>query len=156
MKITDIVVEHNAGSFLYSTDRSKLDIPFIHNFLNRSYWAKEIPLETMVESIENSVCIGIYSDDRQVGFARVVTDGATFAWLADVFIDEPARGRGASKFMMEFIMGFDFVPGLRRFMLATLDAHGLYAQYGFKTPARPDRLMEVLQADIYLTKNKAG
>ena len=149
MKITDFLYEKSFGAVLYSTDKTKLDLTYIHDFLKASYWAKDIPVEILSTSIENSIAIGIYSDQKQIGFARVITDGATFAWLADVFVDEASRGNGVSKFLMEYIMSFPFVPGLRRFMLATLDAHGLYRQYGFEGPTRPDRLMEILHPNIY-------
>lgn len=144
-----MVKESTVNDFLYSTDKEKLDIPYVHGFLTKSYWAKEISVALVEKSIENSLCIGIYRDNKQVGFARLVTDFATFAYLADVFVDEKFRGRGASKGLMQFILSLDFLGGLRRVLLATRDAHGLYKQFGFHLLQRPDRYMEIHQPDIY-------
>ena len=149
MATTDFTDEMEHDGIVYSTDRSRLDLPFVYNYLNISYWAKGVPQSIFQRSVENSICIGMYKGGKQVGFARLITDQATFAWLADVFVDEAFKGQGISKRMMQFIMSFDFVPTLRRFMLATRDAHGLYEKSGFQVPENPDRLMEVLQADIY-------
>jgi GNAT superfamily N-acetyltransferase len=135
--------------FIISTDKSKLDIPFIHQYLSRSYWAENIPGDTIKKSIDGSLCFGVYHNDQQIGFARVITDGAVFAYLADVFIDEVYRGRGLSKLLMKEIMKHEFVQGLRRFMLATRDAHGLYRQFGFVPLTFADRWMHIHQPDIY-------
>jgi GNAT superfamily N-acetyltransferase len=125
------------------TDGSRLDVSLVHDFLSRSsYWARGIPLEVVRRSIENSLCFGIYDDDMQVGFARLVTDRATFAYLADVFIVESHRGRGLGKLLMDAIVAHPEVQGLRRWLLGTRDAHGLYAQYGFHPLAAPERFME--------------
>jgi len=146
-------IELERGGFLYSTDKSKLDVDYVHHFLSsRSYWSPDVPREIVAKSIENSLAIGIYKDNRQVGFARVVTDYATFGYLADVFVDESFRGVGLSKKLMDFILSFDFVPGLRRFLLATKDAHGLYEQFSFKALQKPDRFMEIHQPDVYSRK----
>ena len=142
--------EHQHGGFLYSTRKDRLDVSFIHDFLsNKSYWAQGIPLSLVKQSIENSLCVGIYENDKQVGFARVITDHATFGYLADVFVDEPYRGRGLSKGLMEFIFSFDDLKILRRIVLATRDAHTLYQQYGFTPLKQPDRFMELHRPDIY-------
>src|SRR6185369_16005467 len=109
--------------FMISDDKTKLQPDVIHHFLRNSYWAKDIPLEVVKRSIENSVCFGVYSGNKQVGFARVVSDLATFAYLADVFILEEYRGKGLSKRLMEYIMEYPQLQGLRRWMLATRDAH---------------------------------
>jgi len=136
--------------FLFSTQKARLNIPYIHQFLSeRSYWAKGVPLKLLERSVENSVCIGIYHGDCQIGFSRIITDTATFAYLADVFIDENYRGKGLSKRMMEFIFSFEEMKVLRRFMLATRDAHSLYSKYGFTPLSKPDRFMEKHQPDIY-------
>ena len=132
-----------------STDRSRLDVPLIHDFLSNSYWAKDIPLAVVQRAIENSLCFGVYHDDRQVGFARVVTDRATFAYIADVFIIEEHRGRGLSKWLVQTILSHPDLQGLRRWMLATRDAHGLYAQYGFTPLKATDRWMEIHDPDVY-------
>lgn len=136
--------EKDIGKFLYSTDKSKLNLDYIHHFLSKeSYWAKNIPMDIVKTSIEGSLCFGVYENNKQIGFARVITDYATFGYLADVFIDKDYRGRGLSKELMTFIMEQDVVKKLRRFMLATLDAHSLYAQFGFESQEGNKRLMGV-------------
>jgi len=137
------------NEFEISTDKSRLDIPYIHRFLEQSYWAVGIPLETVERSIEGSLCFGLYHRQQQAGFARVITDGATFAYLADVFIDDRFRGRGLGKWLMEVIMRHESVQGLRRFMLATRDAHGLYEQFGFSLLTFPERWMHIHKPDVY-------
>lgn len=139
-----MIIEKQIGEFLYSTDKSKLNLDYIHHFLSKeSYWAKNIPTETVKASIEGSLCFGVYEKDKQVGFSRVITDYATFGYLADVFIDKDYRGRGLSKELMKFIMELELTKKLRRFMLATLDAHSLYAQFGFESQEGNKRLMGV-------------
>ena len=137
------------GEFEISTDPARLDVPAVHEFLKNSYWAKGIPVEVVRRSIGNSLCYGIYQGSTQVGFARVITDRATFCYLADVFVLEPYRGRGLSKWLMECIMGHPDLLGVRRWMLATQDAHGLYQQYGFTPLKTPERWMEIHRPDIY-------
>jgi GNAT superfamily N-acetyltransferase len=144
-----MIKESTLNEFLYSTDKAKLDAPYIHEFLKKSYWAKEISETVVKNSIGNSLCVGIYHHNQQVGFARLITDYATFAYLADVFVDEKYRGRGVSKGLMQFILSFEFLHGLRRIMLATWDAHGLYKQFGFQLLQRPDRYMEIHHPDVY-------
>jgi len=136
-------------AYSISTDKERLDIGFIHAFLSGSYWAENIPVEIVRKSIEGSLCFGVYEAGKQVGFARVITDKATFGYLADVFIDESLRGRGLSKWLMETIMAHPDLQGLRRFMLATRDAHGLYAQYGFTPLGLPDRWMNIHKPGLY-------
>jgi GNAT superfamily N-acetyltransferase len=137
-------------AFSISTDQARLDRPMIHEFLSqRSYWATGIPRSVVERSIENSLCFGLYHANRQIGFARVVTDKATFAYLGDVFVLEAYRGRGLAKWLVESIVRHPDLQGLRRIILGTRDAHGLYAQFGFKPVASPERLMEILQPDIY-------
>ena len=139
-----MISEKTIDSYLISNNKLKLDIAYIHNYLsNESYWAKNIPFEIVKKSIEGSLCFGIYLNDQQIGFARIITDGATFGYLADVFIDKNYRGQGLSKHLMAFIMQQDVVKGLRRFMLATLDAHSLYAQFGFKSQEGNKRIMGI-------------
>jgi GNAT superfamily N-acetyltransferase len=145
-----LVQQHIDGEYTFSTDKKLLDISYIHHYLSEhSYWAKGIPREFVVRSIENSICIGIYSNNSQMGFARVVTDLATFGYLADVFIDEKFRGLGLSKKLMTFIVGFNELKSLRRIILATRDAHGLYTQFGFSPLKSPDRFMEIARPEIY-------
>ncbi len=136
-----------------SSDKSKLDIAVIHNYLhNESYWAKNIPLEIVERSIENSLCFGVYDDLKQVGFARVMSDCATFAYLADVFILPEYRGKGLSKKLMEYIKSYPSLQGLRRWMLATADAHELYRKYGFTDLANPISFMELARPKIYVNE----
>ena len=131
------------GDYLISTDRSRLDVELIHNFLSRtSYWASGRTLDVVQRSIENSLVFGIYQDNDQVGFARVVTDYATFAWIADVFLLPEHRGLGLSKWLMEVMMLHPQLQGFRRWVLATKDAHSLYARFGFIPMHRPERWME--------------
>ena len=137
------------NGFTISTEKEKLDIELIHTFLNRTYWAEGISKETIRRSIEGSLCFGVFENDKQVGFARMITDKATFAYLADVFIIEEYRGRGLSKWLMEIIMSHPDLQGLRRMILATKDAHGLYKQFGFTPLINVDRWMHILDPDVY-------
>lgn len=134
---------------MISTDPAKLDLDVIHGFLSRAYWCEGIPRETLERAIRNSLCFGAYAEGRQVGFARVISDRATFGYLADVFVVETHRGRGLSEWMMEVIIAHPELKGLRRWTLGTRDAHGLYSKYGFAPPKFPDRLMEIYDPDIY-------
>ena len=142
-------VEYHHGNYLVSTDPARLDLDFIHGYLARSYWAEGVPREIVERSIANSLCFGVYDGSKQIGFARVITDYTTFAYLADVFIIEAHRGKGLSKFLMECIVKHPQLQGLRRWVLGTRDAHGLYAKYGFKPLAHPDRFMEKHDPDVY-------
>ena len=131
------------GEFVVSTDRKRIDIDAVYHYLHdEAYWSQGIPREIVERSIENSLCFGIYRDGEQVGFARMITDYATFAYLADVFVLAPYRGQGLSKWMMECIMAHPGLQGIRRFHLLTRDAHGLYEKSGFVPVAEPGRHME--------------
>jgi GNAT superfamily N-acetyltransferase len=133
-----------------STDKSELDLAVIHDFLaTGSSWAQGIPFETVRKSIEHSLCFGGYLGQAQVAFARVISDFATFANLVDVFVLPAHRRRGYSKAMVEAVMAHPELQGLRRFTLATFDAHDLYARYGFAPPRNPDTLMEIYKPGIY-------
>lgn len=133
-----------------SSDARRLNLDVIHTFLaEQSYWSKGIPRSTVQRAIENSICFGVYHGAEQVGFARIVTDRSTFALLADVFILEAHRGKGLSKWLMGRVVAHDDLQGLRRFLLATSDAHGLYRQFGFEALGNPSRFMEILRPDIY-------
>jgi GNAT superfamily N-acetyltransferase len=167
----DEIVEHRRGEFLIGTDRSRLDLDVIHGFLTNCYWAKGIPREVVARSIEHSLCFGVYDGggvdprlakdarhgaptDRtlaQVGFARVVSDFATVAYLGDVFILDSHRGRGLSKWLMESIMQHPALQNLRRWILTTRDAHELYAQVGFAPVKFPERYMERHDPHVYET-----
>jgi N-acetylglutamate synthase-like GNAT family acetyltransferase len=127
---------------IISDDKTKLDVKLIHNFLTTSYWAKGRTIEAVKKSIEHSTCFGIYIDDKQIGFARIVTDFTIIAYLMDVFIIEEYRGHGYSKFLLKRICEDDRFKSIRKWMLATKDAHSLYAQFGFDKIKNPDRLME--------------
>ena len=140
--------------FIISTDKSKIDIVAVHNYLcNESYWAKNIPIDVVKKSIEGSCCFGLYNKNEQVGFARVITDHATFAYLADVFIATAYRGKGLSKWLMEVIMKYPELQGLRRWLLATRDAHGLYAKSGFIPLDKPERIMGLKPFEEYPETN---
>jgi len=147
-------IEHRRDEFCISTDPARLDLEVIHNFLTNCYWAKGIPRDVVARSIEHSLCFGVYDGSgAQVGFARVVTDFATIAYLGDVFVLESHRGRGLSKWLMECITQHPALQGLRRWILLTRDAHGLYSQFGFKPVAKPDRYMELHKPDVYDSRN---
>ncbi len=137
------------GEYRISTDKQQLNLAMIHGFLSTIYWAQDIPLEIVQRSIEHSLAFGVYAGAQQVGFARVITDYATFAYLGDVFILEEYRGRGLSKWLMEVIADHPDLQGLRRWILLTRDAHGLYAQTGFTAPGVPERYMERVFPDVY-------
>lgn len=138
------------GALQVTTDKDRLDIGLIHRFLStEAYWSRGIPRATLERAIAGSLCFGGYVDGHQVAFARVVTDGATFAYLADVFVTPECRGQGNAKTLMAAVMAHPQLQGLRRFSLATSDAHGLYAGFGFTAPARPQTLMEKLDPDVY-------
>lgn len=143
-------MEKTIGHITYSNNKDLLDVKLIYAYLsNESYWCKQIPLEIVETAIEHSICYGAYVDHHQVAFARVVTDHATFGYLADVFVLGDYRGQKISKHLMEFIMEDTARLNLRRFMLATLDAHLLYTQYGFTELKHPERIMEISKPGIY-------
>ena len=144
------------GEFTLSTDRADQQPERIHAYLTRSYWAEGIPLSVVRRSIEGSLCFGIFTKGEQVAFARAVTDSATFAYHADVYVLEEYRGRGLAKWMMEEILAHPQLQGLRRFALATRDAHSLYARYGFTPLAMPQSFMEIRRKDVYGRKASGG
>ena len=143
-------MEVTRDEFLISTDRSRLDIDAIQLFLeNDSYWARTRTPEQTRTAIENSICFGVYHSGRQIGFARVVSDRATFAYLGDVYVIDEYRGRGLSKWLMEVIVAHPQLQGLRRWVLATRDAHTLYEKFGFHELVHPERWMERPAPDAY-------
>ena len=185
--ITASIADYHRGEFTISTDPARLDLDLIHGFLTNCYWAKGIPREVVVRSIEHSLCFGVYDvsgqnnprslkggetlrraqgrlwgtptrsgalQSPQVGFARVISDFATVAYLGDVFVLESHRGRGLSKWMMECIMQHPALQGLRRWILLTRDAHGLYAQSGFTPLKSPERYMELHHPDVYESRKR--
>src|SRR5947209_7572493 len=141
--------EWRKGDYLVSTDNNRLDLAVIHGFLTTSYWAEGIPFATVKKSMDHSLNFGLYRGDQQIGLARVITDYATFAYIGDVFILEEYRGRGLSKWLMEVIADHPELQGLRRWMLLTRDAHGLYEKTGFVRSKTPERYMEKYFADAY-------
>lgn len=143
--MTGPAFERRRGEYLVSTDRARLDVDVIHATLTRMYWSEGVSRELVVRSIESSLPFGVYEGERQIGFARVITDHATFAYLSDVYIDEAARGHGLGKFLVESILEYPTLGGLRRFLLATRDAHGLYAQFGFAAVGKPENVMEIVK-----------
>ena len=149
-------INKNIDGYLISSDKSLLQIDIIHKFLSGAYWSIDIPKETIQKAIEHSFCIGIYADDRrQVGFARIITDYTTFGYLADVFVLEEHRGKGLSKAMMTAVMELEWINGLRNFSLRTMDAQGLYKQFGFTEITNPERSMHILKMDIYKNQNNS-
>jgi GNAT superfamily N-acetyltransferase len=138
------------GHYTLSDDPSRLDVKAIHAYLRRAYWSKEIPLETVERAVRGSMCIGAYdANGAQVGLARFISDYATFAYVCDVYVLEEHRGRGLSKAMMAMATSHPKLQGLRRWTLATNDAHGLYTQFGFSSIANPERFMERVVPNIY-------
>jgi len=129
------------NNYLISTDKSKIDIDYVHGFLSQSYWSPGVPMQVVKKAMKGSLCFGVYYNDTQIGYARMVTDKATFAYLADVFIDEDHRGKGLAKWLVEMILAHPQLQGLRRILLATKDAHKLYEQCGFTSINNPERYM---------------
>ena len=144
------------ASYEVTTDPTRFDVDAIHAFLSRAYWSVNIPRSVIEKAIAHSLCFGVLCDGAQVAFARVITDRSTFAYLADVYVHEEHRGQGLSKRMMEAIVAHPDLQGLRRWLLATRDAHGLYAQFGFTPLANPDRLMEIVRVDPYGARSGAA
>jgi GNAT superfamily N-acetyltransferase len=145
-------VEQNRLGYRISTDADAMDLDAIHAYLSSSYWSQGIPRDVVAKAIAGSLCFAILEDDRQVGFARVVTDRATFAYLCDVYVLEEHRGRGLAAWLMETVIAHPHLQGLRRFVLATRDAHRLYERFGFVPLARPEIFMEINRPGIYLSK----
>src|SRR6202167_5348991 len=137
------------GEYSISTDPTRLDLDVIHSYLVGAYWCEGIPRQTVERAIANSLCFGLFHGKDQVGFARVITDSAAYAYLCDVYILEDHRGKGLGKWLMECGMAHPALQGLRRFSLATRDAHGLYRQFGFRKLNKPESMMEILRPDIY-------
>ncbi|HEY2824535.1 MAG TPA: GNAT family N-acetyltransferase [Gemmatimonadales bacterium] len=141
--------EYRRAAFSISTDPGRLDIAAIHEFLTQSYWSPGVPLDVVKRAIQGSLCFGLYEGIRQIGFARVITDQATYAYVADVYVLESHRGQGLGVWLMETIMAYPALQGLRRMGLVTRDAHRLYEKLGFTPLAHPERHMEIARPDIY-------
>lgn len=144
-----MIHEWRRGEYVISTDKERLDLSVIHHFLTTSYWAAGIPIETVQRSLEHSLAFGVYKEDQLVGFARVITDYATFAYIGDVFVLEAFRGQGLSKWLMEVVVAHPELQGFRRWILLTRDAHELYKKYGFIPVQSPERYMERVFPDVY-------
>jgi GNAT superfamily N-acetyltransferase len=152
---TEGVVECSRGEFIISTDRERLSLDLVHGFLTNCYWAKGIPREVVKRSIQHALCFGIYDGEgAQVGFARVISDFATIAYIGDVFVLETHRGRGLGKWLMQCIIQHPALQNLRRWILTTRDAHGLYSQVGFTPVKVPERFMELHNPDVYEAPRK--
>jgi GNAT superfamily N-acetyltransferase len=151
MTHSNFPLSRQAGGVCYEidTDTARHDLAVIHRFLTRSHWAKGIPLSVVERAIRHSLSFGLYRDGRQIGFARVVTDHATFAYLADVFVLPEERGKGLARWLIETILAHPELQGLRRWLLGTRDAQGLYERCGFREPPSPFTFMERLDASIY-------
>ena len=146
-----IVRQAHGASYEIDTDKARLDLAVVHGFLAASHWAKGIPLAVLERAIAQSLSFGLYRDGSQIGFARVVTDYATFAYLADVFVLPEERGKGLGRWLVESILAHPALQGLRRWLLGTRDAHGLYRKLGFGEPAAPFGFLERLDATVYAT-----
>jgi GNAT superfamily N-acetyltransferase len=144
------------SSYEITNDVKRFDIEAIHAFLSRSYWSPGVARAIVERAIANSLCFGVLRGTEQVGFGRVVTDRATFAYLADVYVLEEHRGNGLAKRLMEAVVAHPDLRGLRRMLLATKDAHALYAKYGFKSLAAPERMMEIHRPNAYASSNGAA
>lgn len=145
--------EWHRDGFTVSTDKARLDVELIHRFLAATYWARGIPAAVVRRAIDHSLCFGLYENapegERQVGFARVITDHATFAYLSDVFVLEAYRGRGLGDWLVATILAHPDLQGLRRWSLVTREAHGLYRKHGFAALANPERYMEIADLEVY-------
>jgi GNAT superfamily N-acetyltransferase len=141
-------LEFQRNDYQISTDPDRLNLPWIFDYLaNQAYWSRGIPSEVFKKSVANSLCFGLYAEDQQIGFARVISDFSTFAYLADVFVAPEYRGRGLGKWLVECILSHTELQGFRRWLLVTKDAHGLYGRYGFKPLRKPENLMEMLAVE---------
>lgn len=147
-----MTTEWTRGGFTISTDPARIDLDVVHGFLTASYWAEGIPRVVVARSIEHSLNFGLYHQGRQIGFARVITDRATFAYLGDVFVLEAFRGQGLARWLMDVVHAHPELQGLRRWVLLTRDAHALYRQVGYTPLARPERYMERWAPDVYRTR----
>ena len=144
-----MVEEYERDGYVVSTDPARLDPGAVHRYLTTSYWAEEVPLELVERSLRRSLCFGLYAAEGQVGLARVITDETTFAYLCDVYILPAHRGRGLGRWLLDCVVASPRLQGLRRWMLVTRDAHGLYEQVGFRRPAAPEGIMEIARPGMY-------
>ena len=150
--MNDAIFERHRGDLLVSTDRARIDVDLIHRVLASTYWASGIPRDVVDRAIAGSIAFGLYEQGRQVGFARVISDMATYAYLADVLIVEECRGRGLGDWLVETIRLHPQLQGLRRFALITRDAGPLYARHGFVSPPEPSGYMEIVDREVYVKR----
>jgi GNAT superfamily N-acetyltransferase len=143
------LLEETRGDYSVSTDSSRMNLDVIHGYLRRAYWCEEIPREVVERSIRHSLCFGLFERDQQIGFARVVTDYATYAYVCDVFVLDSHRGQGLATWLMQCVMSHPDLQNLRRWCLTTRDAHGLYEKVGFEPTRVPERYMDRVAPDIY-------
>lgn len=137
-------IDYRQGNYLFSSDKDLMQWGVVHQWLSaESYWARNVALERVISAGQNSFCVGIFHMEKQIGYARLVTDYTTFGYLADVFVMEEHRKKGLSKLLLKCLFELEWVNGLRRIMLATMDAHGLYQQFGFKAVLKPERFLEI-------------
>lgn len=148
-EMTTTFLEEIRGEYSVSTDPSRMDVNVIHGYLRRAYWCEDIPRRTVERALQHSLCFGVFERDQQVGFARVVTDYATFAYVCDVFVLESYRGRGLATWLMQCVTSHPDLQGLRRWCLTTRDAHALYERAGFERTKIPERYMDRVRPDIY-------
>jgi len=148
--MSEPIIQNQRDGYVISTDKDKLDVAAIHAYLARSYWSPGIPKAVVEKAIAGALCFGLFAEKgNQVGFARAITDSATFAYLADVYVLEEHRGKGLGKWIVETILAHPSLQGLRRILLATRDAHTLYAQFGFEPLANPESLMSIHRPNVY-------
>ncbi|MPM50903.1 hypothetical protein SDC9_97649 [bioreactor metagenome] len=138
------IINYTKGGFTVTTDKEKIEIDILHNFINQSYWANGRTKQTIITSIENSLCFSMFKGEKQIGFARVITDYATFAYLCDVYIEEDYRGNGLGIWMLECILNYPNLLDLKKWLLATRDAHELYRKFGFYSLSNPEKYMEIV------------
>lgn len=144
------MIPASKGDFTITTDQKDFDFEMLFQYLSKeSYWAEGIPMSVLKKAVSNSMSFALFFKNEQIGFARVITDYSTFGYLADVFIIHEYRGQGLSRWLMDYISAHPELQGFRRWLLATRDAHGLYAKYGFTPLSKPERMMEITRPDIY-------
>ena len=146
----EAVLEHVWGEYVVSTDPARLDLVAVHRYLAASYWSPGLPMDVLTRAVAHSLCFGLYHGTEQVGFARTITDRATFAYLCDVYVLEAHRGRGLGRWLMGVVVAHPALQGLRRFVLVTRDAHGLYTRFGFRPLGRPEGYMELHRPDCQI------
>ncbi|WP_275795050.1 GNAT family N-acetyltransferase [Aliiglaciecola sp. CAU 1673] len=149
------MMESYKGQYLLTDDKNRLDLDAIHQALSNSYWSPGIPKSLVAKAIQHSMCFGVFFEGKQVGFARMITDRASFAYLADVYVLQEHSGQGVGKALMDFLLGHPELQGLRRIMLCTRDAHGLYSQFGFSEVPNPEIMMQIHSPNIYQTGSPA-